>query len=230
MHPVHDPAPGPGARLGALVVAIDFDGVPPDEWAEWYDTDHVPERMRLTGWLTGARWMAADGSRSSLGVYDLADADLLRSAEYQAIVGEGATPWTKRMHRLRDAEHRPSRRFECVQVNPGNQTAPPDADYLLLYAMDVDPAVEDDFAAWYDEEHLPALRNVPGVICGRRFVVTNADARLQKYMATYHVEAPDVHRSAEWREVRSTPWTKRIAPQLQRFEQALYARPGVVGS
>jgi hypothetical protein len=220
----------PPARLGALVVAIDFTGVRLDEWIDWYDTEHIPQRLALPGWIGGSRWMAADGSPRSLGLYDLESAEVLDSPEYQAILADAASPWTKRMHRLRDAPARPSRRHECVQLAPGQELAPPDGDYLLLVTTDVDPAAEAEFNDWYDREHLPGLRDVPGVLSARRFLVTNASDRLRRYLATYHLQDPQVHRSPAWRQVTGTAWSRAMGPALRDLEFALFARPGLAGT
>jgi hypothetical protein len=223
------PTAGP-AGLGALVVAIDFIGVPLDEWIDWYDTEHIPQRLALPGWIQGSRWMAADGSARSLGLYDLESAEVLRSPEYRGILDDAASPWTQRMHRLRDAPARPSRRHECVQLAPGQELAPADGDYLLLVTTDVDPAAEAEFNDWYDQEHLPGLSAVPGVLSGRRFLVTNASDRLRRYLATYHLRDPQVHRSPPWRQVTATPWSRAMGPALRDLEFTLYARPGLAGT
>lgn len=200
-------------RLGALAVLIDYGGVPRDEWIDWYDTEHIPQRVSLDGWLTGQRWMAVEGTRS-LGLYDLDDVSRLDHPDYQAIIGEGATPWTRRLHRLRDRENRPSLRHECEQLLPGDIVAPSDAPYLYLARLNVDGEAESDFNAWYDEEHLPLLAEVPGVICARRFVVRNHDDRHVRYLATYHLEHRDVVQSGPWKDALKTPWTRRVEAAL----------------
>ena len=43
------------------------------------------------------------------------------------------------------------------------------AKYLYMVRMDVDPGVESDFNAWYNDEHIPALLQVPGVIAAYRY-------------------------------------------------------------
>jgi hypothetical protein len=215
-------------QLSALIVDIDFTGVPIDEWSEWYDTEHLPERAGMPGWLTTSRWLAADGSPRSLGAYDLTTLDALQSPEYLAVRDAGSSPWTKRIHRLRDAQNRPSKRRECRQLLPGDELAPSDASFLLLVSMNVDAGREAEFNDWYDTEHLPGLRTVPGVQSGRRFLVTNADHRLTKYLATYHVDAPEVVTSAPWTDVTKTAWSRSIGPAMSEVELTIFARPDLV--
>ena len=37
---------------GILIAAIDFSGMAEDEFHDWYDTEHLPERQRVPGFLT----------------------------------------------------------------------------------------------------------------------------------------------------------------------------------
>jgi hypothetical protein len=217
-------------QFGALIVEIAFDGIPLDEWIDWYDTEHIPERKVMPGWLNGRRWMAADGRNTSLGVYDLESIDALHSVEYQAILDAGQSPWTKRMHRLRNAPQRPSKRYECVQINPGDQRVPEEENYLLVVRLDVDPALEDAMNSWYDEEHLPLLAAVPGVTRARRFRAANADDRLCKYLALYHLDSPDVSRTEQWRAASRTPRALELGPSLRNLEFTMFARPDLVST
>ena len=60
-------------------------------------------------------------------------------------------------------------------IAPGEAAAPEGARALLLNAMNAAPEAEDDFNAWYDEEHLPALAVVPGTLAARRYRSTEAN-------------------------------------------------------
>ena len=67
---------------------------------------------------------------------------------------------------------------------------------LLLVMIDIDPAYEEDFNRWYDEEHIPALSAVPGTLLARRFRAT--DTSKQWHLALYHLESPDVVATEAW--------------------------------
>ncbi len=170
---------------GLLIAAFDFSNVAADEFNDWYDTEHIPERERVPGFLSCERWLGADDTRQSVATYDLAALDVLQSPAYRAIGGENLSPWSKRVtakcHRLL--------RFEGEQILPGGATAPGGAGGLLLVAMTPAPAVETAFNAWYDTEHVPALARVPGVLSARRF---RAAAGGPKYVALYHLASPEI--------------------------------------
>lgn len=193
---------------GLLIASLDFAAAAADEFNDWYDTEHLPERMRLPGFLTGQRWIGVGDGKSSVVVYDLVDLAVLESPGYRAIAHENLSPWSKRVI----GRCRRILRFEGEQILPGDQPSPAAAEGLLLNAMNVDPAFEAEFNAWYDEEHIPALARVPGVLSARRF----RDLRgSHKYVALYHLAALSVIEQAAWSAAVQTPWTERIRPHFR---------------
>jgi hypothetical protein len=48
---------------GILVPAIDFTGFAEDEFNDWYDLKHIPERLRVPGFLACQRWIGADNQK-----------------------------------------------------------------------------------------------------------------------------------------------------------------------
>ena len=147
---------------GLLLASFNFKHANEDEFHAWYDTEHVPERERVPGFLTWQRWIGADDPKISVATYDLETVAVLASPAYRAIGGENLSPWSKRV----TAQCERILRFEGEQTLPGEQVSPADAGALLLNAMNVAPEAEDDFNKWYDEEHIPALAASPNLLRG----------------------------------------------------------------
>jgi hypothetical protein len=205
---------------GILIAAMDFSAAAEDEFHDWYDLEHIPERLRIKGFLNAQRWIAVDNPKVSLATYDLDEVGVLHSPPYQAIAGANSSPWTKRTARFRKS----LMRFEGEQLFPGDKTAPEGAGALLLVSMNVVPEHESEFNEWYNAEHVPALGSVPGTLSARRYRGTGAT---QRYAALYHLAAPDVIRSAAWKTAANTPWTEKMRPHfrdLLRFECHRYSR------
>jgi hypothetical protein len=193
---------------GVLIAAMDFTNVAEDEFSDWYDTEHIPERQRVPGFLVCQRWIGVENPKQSVATYDLESHAVLRSPAYQAIGGENLSPWSKRV----TARTQRILRFEGDQILPGDQTAPENAGALLLVGMTPALAVETAFNAWYDNEHVPALARVPGVLRARRFRTADGSP---KYAALYHLTSPGVVDSAEWKQASgSTPMPEHIRPQI----------------
>ena len=192
---------------GTLIAAMNMAAVPADEFDYWYDTEHLPERQRVPGFLVCHRWIGADDPKISVATYDLESADVLKGPAYLAIGGENLSPWSKRITSRVDR----LMRFEGDQILPGDQLSPADAGGLLLNAMNIAPELEAEFNEWYDKEHIPALAAVPGVLSARRFRGTGN----RKYVALYHLAAPAVQESAEWKVARQSEWTSRLQPHFR---------------
>jgi hypothetical protein len=77
------------------------------------------------------------------------------------------------------------------------------AKYLYFVRMDVDYDKEERFNQWYNEEHLPALLKVPGVLGASRYISLDGSP---KFTAIYELEKPDIPSSESWKNaVASTP-------------------------
>ena len=68
---------------GALIAAMDFSNVDAGEFNDWYDTEHIPERQRVPGFLTAQRWIGTENPRQSVATYDLDNVEVLRSPGYR---------------------------------------------------------------------------------------------------------------------------------------------------
>jgi hypothetical protein len=193
---------------GTLIAAMNMAQVAADEFDDWYDTEHLPERQRVPGFLVCQRWIGAEDGKISVATYDLDTVEVLKSPLYLAVGGENLSPWSKRItgrvERLM--------RFEGDQILPGDQLPPPEAGGLLLNAMNIAPELEDQFNEWYDKEHIPALAAVPGVLSARRFRGSSGN---RKYVALYHLATPAVQESAEWKAARQSDWTSRLQPHFR---------------
>ena len=94
------------------------------------------------------------------------------------------------------------------------------AKYLYTVRMDVNPEREKHFNEWYNNEHIPALLKVPGVIGAYRYISLQ-DA--PKYIAIYELSNPDVRTSEAWKKaVEMTPKPKDVT--TQNVTRNLYER------
>lgn len=193
---------------GILIAAMDYSDVAEDEFHDWYDTEHIPERLAVPGFLNAERWLGAANPKQSVALYDLDTVGVLHSPAYLAVGGANGSPWTKRV----TGHTKSIIRLEGEQIRPGDALAPAGAAAVLLIAMNVAPEHENEFNEWYNTEHLPQLGAVPGVICARRYRGAGAT---QRYAAIYHLANSDVVNSASWKSAANTPWTERMRPHFR---------------
>jgi len=196
---------------GLLLAAFDFTNAHEDEFHDWYDLEHVPEREHISGFLACERWIDATNPKRAVATYDLESVTVMQSAAYRAIAGANLSPWSRRVTGICERLIR----FEGMQILPGDLVPAKGAGALLVNAMNVAPDWEREFNAWYDEEHVPALAAVPGFIAARRFRSTEAEGASQKYVALYHLSSPEVTESAAWKKAVDTPWSEKIRPHFR---------------
>jgi hypothetical protein len=118
---------------GLLLTMTEPPAAMEEEFNAWYDTEHMQERLAVTGFRSARRWVAdvAAGEGKYLATYELDSPDVLHSAEYLARF-EGATPWTRRC--LGKAVV--FRRWACAQSQPGEADPHPLARALLMIAAE----------------------------------------------------------------------------------------------
>src|SRR5947209_17734286 len=151
---------------GTLIAAMNMARAAEDEFHDWYDTEHLPERVRVPGFLVCQRRISTQDRKISVATYDLDSVAVLTSPAYQAIGGQNLSPWSKRV----TAQVERLMRFEGDQILPGDQLPPDKAEGLLPNAMNIAPELEAEFNEWYDKEHIQTLSAVTGVICARTYV------------------------------------------------------------
>ena len=96
-----------------------------------------------------------------------------------------------------------------------------DAKYLFVVMMDVEPDKEAEFNEIYNEEHIPVLLKVPGVLGAARY--ETATEGLPKYAAIYEVNSPDVPDSEAFRKAAdSGEWPHKVRPYTKNRIRAIY--------
>ena len=104
-------------NYGFLLVMMQPAAAIEEEFNAWYDTEHVPERLAVPGFLTGRRYVATDGHPRYLAFYDIETLKVLDSDSYQAVSGPNFSPWTKRVTSRVMVDRRAGR-----QIWPGTAT------------------------------------------------------------------------------------------------------------
>jgi hypothetical protein len=193
-----------------MFVATDVDPEHEAEWNRWYDARHIPQRKLLPGFLTAQRYRLQQGSDTTqryLALYDLAGPEALESDAYLSLAhppvqdDEDRAMLSYFRNRLRG-----TMRLISDTTAPGNASREA-AGALLVVGVQPESGYEEEFNAWYDEEHIPFLTAVPGVLGVRRFQAIRDDL---PYVAIWELANADVRGSEDWRRAANTPWTRRM--------------------
>ncbi|HWK44424.1 MAG TPA: hypothetical protein VNT30_06875 [Stellaceae bacterium] len=82
---------------GLLLVTMEPPAGFEDEFNDWYDTEHFPQRRALPGFETATRWVCLTGWPRWLALYDLVSIAAVETPEYKAVSGSNSTPWSRRI-------------------------------------------------------------------------------------------------------------------------------------
>jgi hypothetical protein len=223
-----------------ILLMVRIGDVPPEiegEWNKWYDTEHIPNRLNKPGFLSVRRFKAIEGEFKYLTLYDLNSINALTSEAYL---------------KLRDWEASlPPDSFEAITPKlPGcsrgiyEQIYPEQEDYQIpnteiLFAVghDVPPDKEKEFNAWYNTEHIPAMKRVPGFVTARRFMVIETQlpprggsgSSSPKYVTLYDIESERVFQSEAFLKERNSPWSSWVRSWYSRrfriVARRIYPKP-----
>ena len=191
---------------GLLLVMMEPTSQIEEEFNEWLDTEHIPERLTVPGFLSGTRYTAVDGPLKHLSLYDLESPEVLKSDAYAKLSPLHPSPWTHRIFR----HIRGARRNVYQQIFPDNLKTNPDARGVLLMEEDVAPDNVEAINQWYVGDHIPSLIGMPQVVGVRRFVCTEGTHR---YLTAYEFSDFDL--------LQDDGFKKAFAEKIKRFGENL---------
>jgi hypothetical protein len=84
----------PLAGKGMLLTSMDIDASDEAEFNQWYDREHLLERVAIEGFLEARRYVAHQGSPKYLCLYSTATLDVLGSPAYRTALAS-QTDWSK---------------------------------------------------------------------------------------------------------------------------------------
>jgi hypothetical protein len=124
--------------------------------------------------------------------------------------------------------------IQSSKPEEGKSSMPIQTKYLFFASMDVTPEKEALFNEVYDQEHVPQLLQVPGVISVTRLVsqplTLSMGGKQQeivaegepKYTAIYEIEGPEVLVSDAWAEaVEIGRWPEEVRPYTSNRRHVL---------
>ena len=79
---------------------------------------------------------------------------------------------------------------------------------VLVVMMEVDPADDEVFNKWYNEEHVPERMSIPGYISARRFVLDPEDGQannVMRYLCIWEMEDDSPLQSQFYKDQNAKP-------------------------
>ena len=140
---------------GALAIWHNVTDEIRDEFLEWHNREHVPERLGVPGFRCGRRYCALEGQPEYFNLYETENVGVLSSAEYLARLNN-PTPWTRRVvPGFRDVARSICRVVGSAGVGQGG--------VILTQRFAVTPVEAGCVTAEFSERVLPAIASRAGI-------------------------------------------------------------------
>lgn len=198
------------------IVRVDVDPKMEAEFNNWYNTEHEHLLLRVPGvlWTYKGVNLGEKGPKYFY-MYVHEDMNVQKSDQYRKC---SQTDWSKAIRPF--LTNFQAMNFEVIapdqiptQLKQGN--------IIRTIQLNVSPEKEEEFNTWYDTEHVPLLKKVPGVISVWRAV--NLGEKGQKYLTVYFQDDLDVQQKADYKNASQTKWSKALFPYLKDFTGTNYS-------
>ncbi|HTE14110.1 MAG TPA: hypothetical protein VK642_03445 [Burkholderiales bacterium] len=143
------------AGLGAITIWQDARADARADFLEWHNREHIPERVGISGFLRGRRWMALKGAPEFFTLYETTEPQVHTSAGYLERLNN-PSPWTRRIAPSMENNIRSLCR---VAYSAGSGQG----GLLVTLRYDVAPESEDVQLRLVTGQMLPELGGMPGV-------------------------------------------------------------------
>ena len=192
-------------RKGSVisVVFADVDPEMDDEWNRWYNEEHIPDLLKMPGYLDAARYEAVRGSPRYLAIYEHENFGVFSTPERNAY-RDNPPEWTRSIQERGGA--RLTIRNVYTRIYP--ETEEPEAlgrpmpAAVQVGRMEVPAEIEEKYNHYYDNIRLPQNTALPGCLYARRFHCI--EGRGPKYLTLYEFEHENVSQTIAWNEWRKT--------------------------
>lgn len=185
---------------------------PPEGWEtdfhDWYETEHIPQRMAVPGFEAAWRYEAIEGEPRYLACYFLDDMAALELPEYRRLKSD---PGERTARMLANVEG--FTRYLCDGIS---DTGEHDEQVGVMFAVAF--AVPDEaaerFDAWYDDEHVAMLMQADGWLRVRRFRARpGSDGPPWTHFALHELRDQSVMDAPERAAARDTPRRSELAAE-----------------
>ncbi len=224
-------------RIGEVPAAIE------GAWNHWYHSKHIPSRLKVPGFLSARRFAVVEsenvlqiGGYKYLTLYDLSGVDVLTSEAYLKLrESEASLPPTSFEFITQNLPNLSRGIYEQIYPEQGEYHIP-HTNILFTVGHDVPSNREEEFNAWYNTEHIPAMNRVPGFVTARRFKVietpmppaSGKTVNSPKYLTLYDLESEKVFQSEAFLRETNSPWSSWVrswySRRIRLIAQRIYPR------
>jgi len=197
------------------IISVDVDPAKEREFLRWYKSEHEPMLLKVPGvvWNYKARNKGEKGAKYFF-MYAHENSDVQKSLQYKAA---SQTEWAKEIRPYLKGFS--AGNYEVIMGGP-IPTHLDESDIIRVVKVNVSADKDKEFNSWYEEEHIPMLKEVPGVIAVWRG--RNLGDKGQKYLTVYFQEDMGVQKRDDYKKASETNRLKALLPDLSDYSGTNY--------
>jgi hypothetical protein len=187
------------------------------EFNDWYDNEHVPVRLKLSGFTQAVRYIVHPDDPQPLQTpryavtYFMRDLQVLETPEYRQLK-DAPSERTDRM--LKSVSK--FTRFIAKEVSRSSRREAEELTttpvlYVVLFAVPED--WQEEFEAWYDEEHISILMKEKMWRACVRYRIFDGIPSNWTHLTLHYLEDSSALRSPFREEARQTVWRQRLSKE-----------------
>ena len=182
------------------------------EYERWYMAEHLPERVGVTGFRFGRRYLLVEGDRRYFTFYELDRPDILWSDEYLQRLGNPSA-WTRRVM----PNFQNTIRTACQQMASEGHAMGGYAVTIRLKGMLLSPQ---EIEAEFNDKFLPSLLGAQGVCHAHLWIAADnqtpsktaeTDMRGEDEMLSWAIIVETVHEEDALQLVRNDNFVGKIS-------------------
>lgn len=203
------------AEIGALMAI--WVRVPPSlkpVFNQWYDEEHLPERRSFVGFVSAERFEPIDGGENNAALYELTDAGVLDTPEYQKL---RTKPNTDLGNEVRAGWKDQQRVLYSVLAESTSPERPMMCPVLVATRIYTSADERDEVGDWLENEYVPRLLDTPGVRSHQRFASLEGEPHI---LSLWGVSDAEVALPQEWSSARNLSQGLSRSTQVDVITQA----------
>ncbi len=226
-------------KSALLFVKLDPPANRVTEFNDWYNNRHIADRLTIPDFLSARRFTRIGGlprdyaiapESDYLALYDLTSIKVLTDKPYQrlrekeaALPADGFETLIFKLPRFTRGVYQQIFPGEGEYVNPLTR-------FVFAVGHEVPRNRHQEFNAWYNTEHIPALMAVPGFVAVRRFrlnereipPIVDRGGTVSTYLTIWDLESESALESDAFLKASRSPWTDWVRSWYTRKMCSLY--------
>ena len=198
--------------VGAVVVWNDVAEQGRDQFYDWHDKEHIPERLTIPGFRRGRRYIKPGHSPEWLTLYEADDLDVVTSPEYLQRLNSPTPGTTRTLQYFRNT----SRAVCRIVISTGSSSG----GHVLAMRLDVPGAQSDAMCRYLSMDVFPCALALTGVVACHLYASDQDASHLRTAESnTREFDVPSWVLLAEATTVRAAEQVRALidGPELQRL-------------